>query len=472
MTEPLYLPQITIVAITDRDHGKTIEAILKTLEIVKPLRTIFFSDVYIERPEFETIVIPPLRSAKAYNEFVTWKLYNYITSSHILLIQHDGYVIDASAWTDEFLEYDYIGAPWTYTDGRNVGNGGFSLRSTKLHDILATDPTIEIGSPEDEIICRYYRGYLESKHGIRYAPESLAHRFSFEMHRPLQRTFGFHNTFHTPYKEPIILKRNHAMGDIIMLEPVMEYFHKKGYRVILDTLPHFFNLFQSHHYPVEHVAYLDPSEDTRGYRVINFDMAYEVTPKQLALKSYFEVAGITDYELRNSKLNFKGTPQTKLFDKYAVIHVNHTDMPWRNLVEDGWNWSLIVNMLEMEGYTVVSIGENEDLPKWYKINAVNESMLAYIVGGADLFIGSDSGPAQLSVSAGVKSIIFFGSVNPKFRYHDFTNIVPLQGNCIYAGCYHETVGVRGTECRIAEDVPPCTVITASKLIGNIKKLIR
>jgi hypothetical protein len=112
-----------------------------------------------------------------YNEFGVKELYKYIETSHVLLIQHDGYVLDGSRWSDEFLQYDYIGAPWTYKDGRNVGNGGFSLRSRRLHEILASDKSIDICSPEDEIIGRLYRPYLEKNYGVKFAPEYLAHKF-------------------------------------------------------------------------------------------------------------------------------------------------------------------------------------------------------------------------------------------------------------------------------------------------------
>lgn len=471
MSERLYLPQVTMVAITDRDHGKTIEAIHKSLKHIKPARTILFSDVYLESDEFENILIDPLRSAKAYNEFVTYKLGRYpIETSHILLIQFDGYVLDGSAWTDEYLQYDYIGAPWAYTDGRNVGNGGFSLRSAHLHKILATDPFITVGSPEDEIICRLFRGYLETHHGIKYAPDELAHRFSFEMHRPIQKTFGFHNYFHEPYREPIILKRSYAMGDVIMLEPVMEHFHNQGYRVILDTEPHLYYLFNNHHFKVEHVAYLQ-KEDTSTYRRINFDMAYEVSPKQLVLLSYLRVAGVKDFthfNLRNPRLNFKGTKATKMFDRYAVIHVNESKVEHRNI--RGVDWDRVVIRLMDEGYVVLQVGEGNKIRMATKINTPNVHMLAYVVGGADLFIGSDSGPSQIAVACEVPSIIFFGSVNPKYRYADLSAVTVIQNECEFAGCYHETISETGRECRLDERMPPCTIFSTEQVLDKLKQL--
>ena len=49
--------------------------------------------------------------------------------------------------------------------------------------------------PEDEAIGRRYRTLLESKHGIRFAPEQIAEAFSFETTYPKGRPFGFHGLF-------------------------------------------------------------------------------------------------------------------------------------------------------------------------------------------------------------------------------------------------------------------------------------
>lgn len=469
MTNRLYLPQVTLVAITDCDHGKTVEAMLKSLALIQPRRAILFSNVYIERPEFETIVIGKLGSARAYNEWVTWKLGNYIEDGHILLIQHDGHVIDASAWTDDFLQYDYIGAPWRYTDGRNVGNGGFSLRSAKLHHVLAKDTNINIGSPEDEIICRLFRHYLELTHGIKYAPDALAHRFSFEMHRPLQPTFGFHNYFHQPYRPPLILRRNHAMGDVIMMEPLIEHFYNQGHRVILDIMPTYAGLFFQYPYPIEflHVIEAQGQEDTREYPRVNLDMAYEVQPEILATQAYFIAAGVERAELRRPKLYFKD-PSAKLFKKYAVIHVNNTDMPHRNT--RGINWMSIIHRLTLGGYSVVEIGSNLGVREQYAVHPPNETMLGYIVGNADLFIGSDSGPSHIAAACDVPSIILFGSVNPAYRHLPADHIHPVVQPCEFNGCYHKTVGTRGTDCVIQKDAPPCTEYRTIDIMNIIDKI--
>jgi len=115
------------------------------------------------------------------------QLSQHINTSHMIFQQWDAMVHDGSQWTDEFLEYDYIGAPWPWRpEGQNVGNGGFSLRSKKLLDALQA-PHIQMnlsgihGVQEDNYICIEYRQELEAR-GIRYAPTDLANRFSMELH--------------------------------------------------------------------------------------------------------------------------------------------------------------------------------------------------------------------------------------------------------------------------------------------------
>ena len=113
-----------------------------------------------------------------------------------MLIQFDGFVIGGKkAWRKEFLEYDYIGAPWNYHDGRNVGNGGFSLRSKKLLQVLADSAEIQKFHPEDNLIGREYRPLSESK-GIKFPSEELAWKFAIECGDKYGWTykgqFGFH----------------------------------------------------------------------------------------------------------------------------------------------------------------------------------------------------------------------------------------------------------------------------------------
>ena len=142
------------------------------------------------------VEIPRIGSVTEYSRFVLKELGKYCHTEHLLLVQWDGYIINPQSWRSEFLEYDYIGAPWGwYQDNHRVGNGGFSLRSRRLLDALLDEDIVDV-DPEDEAIGRRYRPLLESKYGIRFATEELAEAFSYETTHPKGDPFGFHGLFH------------------------------------------------------------------------------------------------------------------------------------------------------------------------------------------------------------------------------------------------------------------------------------
>lgn len=150
-----------------------------------------------DNPFIKTISYP-ISNKEQYSEFVIKHIAEYVNTSHMLIIQSDGFVLNPNAWDDSWLQYDYIGATWLYKDGMNVGNGGFSLRSKKLMSIMSTFD-IRNFHPEDSVICRLYRSKLEDM-GIKFAPEEVANKFSIEAYgssliegaNKYSGQFGFH----------------------------------------------------------------------------------------------------------------------------------------------------------------------------------------------------------------------------------------------------------------------------------------
>jgi len=114
-----------------------------------------------------------------YSTFCINEMWKHIETDFVLVIHADGYIQNAWAWDEDFLNYDYIGASWAYKDNMNVGNGGFTLRSKKLLNAIK-DFNVPNGTIEDDFICRKIRRELEVKHGIKFAPEEVANRFSIE----------------------------------------------------------------------------------------------------------------------------------------------------------------------------------------------------------------------------------------------------------------------------------------------------
>ena len=167
-------------------------------------RGLFFSNDLdeVSDPRVTIQWVAPFLDVAAYSAFMLTELVDYVTTQHVLIVQWDGFSLNFSAWDDQFLEYDYIGAPWPQFDPpHNVGNGGFSLRSRRLLQALR-DPDMRLHAPEDLCICRTNRPLLESRHGIQFAPHEIAERFAFERTSPDQPTFGFHGLFNFPAALP------------------------------------------------------------------------------------------------------------------------------------------------------------------------------------------------------------------------------------------------------------------------------
>lgn len=194
------LTQVTLLAATGVAHAATLAAMSRSLAQVRFAQALLLSD----RPAANTVdgiacrQIKPLRSYDDYSRFVLARLADHVTTSHVLLVQWDGFVTDAGQWDEAFLDYDYVGAPWShFRSGPTVGNGGFSLRSRRL---LAACAQIRLGAgeAEDVAICRRYRPMLERDLGIRFAPPALAARFAREHASSTGRTFGFHGVRNLP----------------------------------------------------------------------------------------------------------------------------------------------------------------------------------------------------------------------------------------------------------------------------------
>jgi hypothetical protein len=183
----LDLPDLTLVAVYTVAHELT------EMAVAECTRHVRFGDVklFTDRPlrsQGDAIQIEPFRDHTQAGIFTTYELPRYIKTSHILNVQWDSWIV-----------CDYVGAPWWYRDGLNVGNSGFCIRSKALIDFLAAHPAeFPLGSPEDHVLCRHYRPRLPQ---FKWADEALAHEFSFERTRagPGARSFGFHGMFNWPY---------------------------------------------------------------------------------------------------------------------------------------------------------------------------------------------------------------------------------------------------------------------------------
>lgn len=210
MPARLSLPTVTLLTVTAVDLDQAQAALLHcarcadfgAVKMLCPIRPAAAD------PGVEYVRIPPI-DLEGYNRFVLESLGAYVGTPHCLIVQSDGFILNPARWDAQFLDYDYIGAPWPeyvevvggerlWLDRNSVGNGGFSLRSRKLLEVTSRLRFDELEFPhssEDLLICHYlYEEMLSA--GIRFAPPELAALFSIESPgiygQSPASVFGFH----------------------------------------------------------------------------------------------------------------------------------------------------------------------------------------------------------------------------------------------------------------------------------------
>lgn len=252
------LPSVLIISIvTSSDEyylNLTLKSLKATLNYVKPngVLVVIPSDLitsdiikfYKKHDKFyyikffpEPLLVKSLNKTNySYSYYVSTFIPVYTgfyNISHVLIHQWDSCVINTELWTDDFLNYDYIGAPWPFFlnyhneinfDGYKsnvlIGNGGFSLRSSafiKYTNYLASNKLIPINSNlisdnEDLLSCIKYQHLAEKVilRKLKFPSLELARQFSIERQFPLDskhhhdyndlssyKSFGFHGDFNT-----------------------------------------------------------------------------------------------------------------------------------------------------------------------------------------------------------------------------------------------------------------------------------
>lgn len=189
----IILDNVSLITVSSTKIPETEAAIRQCLQHIRFGEVVFFTDKHVTFPR---IIIPEIKSKREYSYWIIHQLGKHLQTPFALICQWDGFVVNHKAWTNEFLNYDYIGSPWPPWEDNNyrpdtVGNGGFSLRSKKLCDLVSRLAPACFEN-EDRVICEDRREQLENQ-GIKFAPVKLAWQFSCENDNYEEyHSFGIH----------------------------------------------------------------------------------------------------------------------------------------------------------------------------------------------------------------------------------------------------------------------------------------
>jgi hypothetical protein len=193
--------------------AKTVAHCAQLMQKLRPFKKAMLFGCQPPRGNFpvEYVRIPPL-DHKGYSFWSIRELWRYVDADFILTVQPDGYILNPQYWSEDFLSYDYIGAPWTLdnltSDAKHcqVGNGGFCIRSRRFCEETAKTLRPYRMENDDVYFCQRMRVEGCFPPEITFAPLEVACRFAIEWgvwpkagcetftQMTENDTFGFHGT--------------------------------------------------------------------------------------------------------------------------------------------------------------------------------------------------------------------------------------------------------------------------------------
>lgn len=217
----MILNNVTIISACHSEKiDQTIKAMKYSMREIDFHSCLILTDKDINTDGIEIINVGHDIDLIEYNRICINDLHKYVNTDYCLVIQWDGFVINPKRWSDEFLNYDYIGSNWIINNPNinTVGNGGFSLRSKKFLEVSSkidytpheckwlsdSQKSYMPITPEDWFLCFDKYDYM-IQNGIKFSDKSIADKFSVEHPHSLKpfnrndihtyKSFGFHGEF-------------------------------------------------------------------------------------------------------------------------------------------------------------------------------------------------------------------------------------------------------------------------------------
>ena len=213
----LDLKNVSLACVTSVNLDRAIKALNFSKRLINFGEVLLLTDKDVFSEGIKTIKIDPIDYI-GYSRFISYELHKHISTSHVILIQDDGFISSPEKWRGSFLDYDYIGAPFpiphesdniSYRDPFGnlirVGNGGFSLRSKKLLELpskLNLEWKAYYGFHNEDGFFSVHNRHILEENGCKFAPVEVASLFSHEYVTKETEgiiPFGFHGKHHSNY---------------------------------------------------------------------------------------------------------------------------------------------------------------------------------------------------------------------------------------------------------------------------------
>lgn len=155
-------------------------------------------------------ILPPIElgidnlTAEQYNRLLTSKAFYQCIPTEILLVFQTDTILLHATGLEDFLRYDYVGAPWLCGD---IGNGGLSLR--KKNKMIAICEQVPRDTLNEDVHISYqcviplYKPSLEE--AVRFSVETVFYDNPIGIHAPW-KYLPFEQLLQLCERYPIILE--------------------------------------------------------------------------------------------------------------------------------------------------------------------------------------------------------------------------------------------------------------------------
>ncbi len=246
----------------------------------------------------------------------------------------------------------------------------------------------------------------------------------------------------TPVPERIQVHRRNALGDVLLVTPVLQALRKK-YRTARMTVSTLYPAVFDHNPNVDEVLHSDgplPGFD------LTIDLQYEYFPELHIVDAYAQIA------------------EVKVGDKTPEFHLARADLAAADEVlrqagvdpnqpvvafhmESGWkvrDWPLqrfraVAAWLQARGAQVVVLGERPTLKVDFGIDLRGKTSvrsLAGVIFKSDALVSIDSGLMHLAASLRRPFVGLFGCTDPEKRVPDWARSSAIYAKIVCHGCHH------------------------------------
>ena len=247
-----------------------------------------------------------------------------------------------------------------------------------------------------------------------------------------------------------LIIRDGAMGDVLMLTPVVRALHARhGGEIAIDIATKTPAVFQNSPYVR---AVFDPRALRRGiytYDVVtDLNDVYERAPHAHPVNAYADVVlGTSEFD---KKLVLSPSPEdahfiekvvTEIDAPYVVVH--HLRHEWGNREIDTAIWSRIYDGFERRGdLKVIFVGSNRDYAPTRNASFEDHrerysiQQLSLLIAKSQGFLGGDSGPSHVAAATDVPIAVFYTCAHHEARMplRSTGRFLPLKPHVDCYGC--------------------------------------